>query len=358
MINVLVVDDSPLVRSIVRDVIEQDPDVTVAGEAENGLDAVKKCISLSPDLVLMDIRMPVMDGLEAVKRIMSEHPTPVLILSATVSPGEVRSAFKAVRAGAFEALPKPEGITSREAYEKLSEDLLSRIKLYAKVGQRRGWKDQCSSARGETPETCLPFASPRIVAIGASTGGPKTVQTLLSSFPSTFPCPVLLVQHISKGFARGFAQWLQKETSLAVKVVEKPERLLKGTVYTAPDGKHLVVRRGMAAPGDGPPVNACRPSVDVLFDSVAEDYGGYAIGVLLTGMGKDGAEGASKIVRAGGDLIVQDEDSSVIFGMPKAAIDIGAYTQIAPARKIPKILAEIIAGKSGHSKTGAGNGVA
>lgn len=356
MINVLIVDDSLLVRTLIREVIEGDPDVQVVGEAENGLEGVKKCIALAPDVVLMDIQMPVMDGLEAVKRIMSERPTPVLILSATVSPGEVRSAFKAVRAGAFEALPKPEGITSKKAYETMGEDLLSRIKLYARVGQRRGWKDQCPSMT-EAPDLCLPAASPRVVAIGASTGGPRTVQTLLSAFPNSFPCPVLLVQHISNGFTRGFAQWLQKETALSLKIIDKPERLMKGVVYMASDGKHLIVRRGMAMSTDDPPVNACRPSVDVLFESMAAEYAGYGIGVLLTGMGKDGAVGSSKMIKAGGSVIVQDEESSVIFGMPKAAIEIGAYTKIAPAREIPKLLAEIIAGKDSARKNGGNNGV-
>ncbi len=345
MIRVMVVDDSRLVRTILREVLESDPELRVVEEAENGAEAVQKCIATGPDVVLMDVQMPIMDGLAAVERIMEERPTPVIILSATVSDGEVKSAFRAVRAGAFEALPKPEGVTTPEAYARIAEGLVSRVKLYAKVGRQRGWQEAATTqALVGSLSTALPVASPRVVALGASTGGPRTVQAVLAALPATFPCPILLVQHISLGFTRGFAQWLQREVSLTVKVVERAERLEAGSVYLAVDGRHLEARRGFAVLRDTPPVNACRPSVDVLFQSLAREYGALAVAVLLTGMGRDGAQGALAIREAGGEVLVQDEASSVIFGMPKAAIELGAATRVAPARDLPRLLADAIAG--------------
>jgi two-component system chemotaxis response regulator CheB len=334
MIRAMIVDDSRMVRRVLREILESDPEVRVVEEAEDGAEAVEKCLAIGPDVVLMDIQMPVMDGLEAVEKIMAQRPTPVLILSA----GEVWSAFRAVRAGAFEALAKPVGVTSPENCAAVSEDLLARVKLYAKVGKQKGWGKE-EIERATIP---MPGVSPFAIGMGASTGGPRTVQGILSALPGNFPCPILLVQHISLGFIRGFASWLQKEVRLDVRVVEKAQRLVKGTVYLPVDGRHLEVRGGMAVLGDGPPVHACRPSVDVLFRSLAREYRSYAIGVLLTGMGKDGAQGARAIRDAGGHMIVQDEASSVIFGMPKAAVDLGAANRIVEAREVPEALAKVI----------------
>jgi two-component system chemotaxis response regulator CheB len=211
------------------------------------------------------------------------------------------------------------------------------------VGRQRGWKETCSET--STPVMPrMPAVSPKVVAIGASTGGPRTTQAILAALPAEFPCPILVVQHISLGFTRGFAQWLQRETPLKIRVLERAERLQAGTVYMAEDGSHLAVRRGMGALRADPPVNACRPSVDVLFQSVSREYGDLAIAVLLTGMGRDGARGALEVRQIGGEVIVQDEASSVIFGMPKAAIELGAATRVVSARDVPRTLAELIGG--------------
>ncbi|MDF1553442.1 MAG: chemotaxis-specific protein-glutamate methyltransferase CheB [Deferrisomatales bacterium] len=341
MIRVLVVDDSRLVRTVVREILEADPEIQVVAEAENGLQAVEHCVSLGPDVVVMDIQMPVMDGLEAVERIMARRPTPVIILSATVSPGEVGSAFRAVRAGAFEALPKPEGVTCEETYAKMAADLVARVRLYAKVGQRRGWRDQVEDG-AEVADLTAPRTSDRVVALGASTGGPRAVQRLLSSLPAPFPCPVLLVQHISLGFTRGFAQWLQREVSLEVQVVERSARLRSGVVYLPLDGHHLEVRHDLVLLRDTAPVNACRPSVDVLFGSVAREYAARGVAVLLTGMGRDGAQGALQMKQAGAQVLVQDEASCIVYGMPKAAVEVGAATRVVPLREMPSALLDAL----------------
>ncbi len=340
MIRVLVVDDSRLVRTVLRDLLEADPEIRVVAEADNGADAISRCREHRPDVIIMDVRMPVMDGLHAVERIMAERPTPVIVLSATVNPGEVQSAFRAVRAGAFEALPKPDGTVSREEYARVVEDLRSRVKLYARVGHRRGW----DRAPAPAPREPLSVPTPRrsVVAVGASTGGPRTVQALLGALPPGFPCPILLVQHISLGFTRGFARWLEREAGFPVIVVERPTPLRPGAVYLAGDGGHLAVRSGRAVVRAGPPVNACRPSVDVLFESVAREYGPGAVAVVLTGMGRDGARGALAVRRAGGEVLVQDEGSSVIFGMPKAAIDLGAATRVVPGADMARALVRAI----------------
>lgn len=188
----------------------------------------------------------------------------------------------------------------------------------------------------------MPASSSKVVAIGASTGGPKTVQALLAALPSGFPSPLLLVQHLSHGFARGFAQWLQRGTPFPVRVVERPEPLRKSTVYLAPEGSHLEVRKGKAVVTRGQPVNGCRPSVDILFHSLARECGGEALAVLLTGMGRDGALGALAVREAGGEVIVQDESTSVIFGMPQAAIELGGATRVVPAGELPRALAESV----------------
>lgn len=338
MIRVLVADDSRLVRAVLRELLEQDPAIRVVAEAADGLQASELCRSVSPDVVLMDIQMPVLDGLAAVERIMREDPTPIIVLSATVNPGEVDAAFRAVRAGAFEALAKPEGLVSCGAYDRFGESLRSRVKLYARVARKRGWRE--ATQPPAPPRVGMRTGSRRVVALGASAGGPRTVQGVLGALPATFPCPILLVQHISPGFAAGFAKWLARETAFPVVVVGQPVRLQAGRVYVASDGCHLVVRGGDAAVERGPPENGCRPSVDVLFRSLAQQCGTLGVAVVLTGMGRDGAEGALDVRRAGGLVLVQDEASSAIFGMPRAAIALGAATRILPASEIPSALAQ------------------
>jgi len=338
-----VVDDSRLVRTVVREILQTDPEIQVIAEAENGRQAVERCVSLGPDVVVMDVQMPVMDGLEAVERIMAQRPTPVIILSATVNPGEVGSAFRAVRAGAFDALPKPEGLTSAETYSRVAEDLVARVRLYARVGQRRGWRDQLEDGAEAVGELSVPKASNQVVAVGASTGGPRAVQRLLAALPASFPCPVLLVQHISLGFTRGFAHWLQRELALEVQVVERSAHLRPGVVLLPLDGHHMEVRRDLAVLRSTPPVNACRPSVDVLFGSLAREYGARGVAVLLTGMGRDGAQGALEMKQAGAQVLVQDEASCIVYGMPKAAVDLGAATRVVPLRTMAEALTRALA---------------
>ncbi len=340
MIRVMLVDDSRLVREVIRGMIERDSEIRVSAEAANGAEAIERCVKTKPDVILMDIQMPVMNGIEAVKRIMETNPTPVIVLSATIHPGEVRSTFAALRAGALDAMAKPRGVVIPESYAEISEELINRIKFYARVGKTKGWHAVSKSV--EEPGLSVPSRSSKIVAIGTSTGGPRTLPLVLGPLPKDFPCPIVVVQHMGHGFMRGFAEWLGREITLPVRLVEEAVRLEPGKVYMPPDGVHIEVARGGAVLREGSPVNGCIPSVDVLFNSVAREYGERAIGIILTGMGKDGAEGALAIRKAGGTIIVQDEESSVIFGMPRAAIEINAATRVEPLRAIPGAIAACV----------------
>jgi len=293
--------------------------------------------------------MPVMDGIESVKRIMQTAPTPVIVLSASVKSSETRSAFSALSAGAIDAIAKPHGIVSSETYGAIAEDIIGRIKLYYRVAKS-------GAAEGEEPlrdleQITSPPVSSSVIAIGASTGGPRTLSALLSAIKPDFPCPILLVQHISDGFMRGFADWLGREISLDVVIVDHAMRLEPGRVYLPPDGYHLEVSRGAAVLSEAPPLHGCRPAVDVLFKSLAQEYGERAIGIVLTGIGVDGSEGALAIKALGGKVIAQDEASSVIFGMPKSVIERDAATHIASLENMPKLLSELA---SAHSEEGGG----
>jgi diguanylate cyclase (GGDEF)-like protein len=249
----------------------------------------------------------------------------------------------------MDALPKPSGIVSPEAYEGMAQDLLNRIKLYARVGKSRRWS-AAPEERGRE-KIQIPLLSSRVVGIAASTGGPRTLAYLLGTLPADFPCPILLVQHMAEGFMRGFADWLGREISLDVVLVEHAMRLERGRVYLPPDGYHLEVARGGVTLNESPPVAGCRPSADILFRSMAEEFGARSVAVVLTGLGRDGAEGAKSIRSAGGDVVAQDEASSVVWGMPKAAIDEGASNHVASLATIPAVLGKIVG--SGASEAAA-----
>jgi two-component system chemotaxis response regulator CheB len=350
MIRVMIADDSRLVRGVLREILEQDKEISVVSEAANGAEAVERCLKDKPDVVLMDVQMPVMDGIEAVRRIMESCPTPVIVLSASVNSSETRSAFAALNAGAIDAIAKPHGIVSQETFGAIADDIISRIKLYNRVGKKGKW---ATDYEQKVERIKTPTLSSKIIGIAASTGGPGSLATVLGALKNDFPCPILIVQHITIGFMKGFSEWLARETQLEVQLVEHAMRLEPGVVYLPPDDHHLEVARGSVTLSDSPPIQGCRPSADVLFTSMAKEYGERAVAVVLTGIGSDGAEGASAIRKAGGEVIAQDEETSIVFGMPRAAIERGAATHIAPLNRIPSVLAEIVGGSSEEAQEGA-----
>jgi two-component system chemotaxis response regulator CheB len=336
MIKILLADDSILVRTVLRDALATVADIAIIGEATNGADAVTMTENLRPDLVVMDILMPVMGGLEATEAIMARCPTPILILSATLEETDVKLAFTAIKKGALDVMGKPSGVNhgNHEFIARLVEKirLLSRIRVIHHINRPR-------------PRTCTPGHKPvgerSILAIGASTGGPKAVMSIVKSLPADFTASVFIVQHISSGFARGFAQWLDMECALPVRLAESGQLPRGGEVLVAPTDRQMMLEGDHLLLTDSPPVNCCKPSIDVFFTSLAETRGEQTVGVLLTGMGKDGAQGLALLRENGSATIVQDEKSCAVFGMPKAAIALNAADEILPLSEIPAAITRI-----------------
>lgn len=344
MVRVLIADDSQLTRMVLKDLLAHDRDIRVVGEAGDGREAVQLTAELRPDLVLMDVMMPVMDGLTAVIEIMANCPTPILVLSSNVDPNDSRSAFNAIRHGALDVMEKPAGVAS-DAFAEIAAALIAKIKSLARIRVIHHFR----RPRVPVPSVRPPADSGRkLLAIGASTGGPKAVMSLVRALPAGFGAPVLIVQHIARGFAAGFAEWLDRESALEVRLATDGADLEAGVVLVAPNDLQMEIRSGRVRLLDAPPVNCCRPSVDVLFRSLARD--GLAqrlVAVLLTGMGQDGAEGMGELKTAGGFNIAQDEASCAVFGMPRAAIQLNAVHQILPLAEIPAAVSRLFsAGKS------------
>jgi len=343
MIRVLIADDSALVRELLKDMIADEPDLELIGEARDGQEAVEKVQALNPDIVTMDVLMPVMDGLEAVEQIMAYHPVPILVFSSAVSNREMNIAFVAISRGALDVMEKPaEAGTAR--YEEIRKDFVSKLRLLSRIpvishlrGRHKRPKEAAPlpptplPARAPAPQpTAAVLGAPRrkVVAIGASTGGPKALVQIFRELPGDLPVPILLVQHIAPSFAEGLVEWLNRESKLQVKLAAEGQQLQPGNAYIAPTGRHLLVNAERLRLSDAEPVNSCRPSVDVLFRSVAESFGERALAVLLTGMGRDGADGMKLIHDRKGRTLVQDEGSSVIFGMPRAAIELKVVDEV------------------------------
>jgi two-component system, chemotaxis family, protein-glutamate methylesterase/glutaminase len=346
MIKVLIVDDSLTEATLLRGILETEPDMTVIGHARNGQEAVKMCASLKPDLITMDIEMPVLDGIDATRLIMSQTPIPVVIISSTINDKSLNATFKALEAGAVSVLPKPENITSAAFAERrasMVETLRSMAEI--KVVKRRfNVKKTAVPAAVFHPETSN--AIYELVAIGVSIGGPQVLNLILQKLPDNFPIPIVIVQHMAEGFITGFAQWLDEHVSLHVKTAEQNELLAAGTVYFAPDGYHLtVVRDGHHLKSQlvvSPPVSGFRPSATVLLESVARVCGSRAIGGLLTGMGNDGAVGLLELKNHKGTTFIQDPDSAVVFGMAGVAQSLGAAEQVVKLDEIANYLLHMV----------------
>jgi two-component system chemotaxis response regulator CheB len=326
-IRVLVVDDSALVRQILGRLLEVDPAVRVIGYAADGKEAVEKTFQLRPDLITMDIRMPGMDGLEATEKIMAYRPTPILIVTSARDRRGVQVTMETLAAGALEVVEKPT-ILPDDSWEALGAPLVEKVKLLAgvKVITHLRGRSRLLTGRARPDERERPQ---RVVGIGVSTGGPGVLAMILGALPADFPLALLIVQHISEGFVAGLVEWLSRQVRLPIRLAREGDQVRPGLALMAPEGVHLIVERGGRAHlGRALPVGGHRPSADVLFRSLADVYGEAAVGVLLTGMGRDGAEGLRAVLSAGGYTIVQDEESCAVFGMPKAAIEIGAAQDI------------------------------
>ena len=340
--RVLVVDDSAFMRKVISDMISQDPSFEVAGTARDGLDALQKVAQLQPDVVTLDVEMPRKDGLETLRDIMASHPVPVVMLSSVTQSG-AKATLEALALGAVDFIPKPSGAISLDI-EKIKGELLSKLKAaaLAKVQPVRARPQPVKTIsippvqkRAVLPQPVDTTAPKTIVAIGASTGGPRALEAVLRQFPKDLSAAVLVVQHMPAGFTRSMAERLDQLSSITVKEAEEGERIRAGVAYVAPGDYHMVVGAGgVIRLEQTPPVNYVRPSIDVTFLSLPPIYAGQAVGVILTGMGKDGAAGMAKIKAAGGVTIVQDEATSVIYSMPRAVVENGDADYILPLDRI------------------------
>ncbi|HEY3636676.1 MAG TPA: chemotaxis response regulator protein-glutamate methylesterase [Rhizomicrobium sp.] len=340
-IRVLVVDDSALMRKLIPTILERDPTIEVVGTAMDGAFALKKIEELHPDVITLDLEMPRMDGLEALRLIMRRAPMPVIVFS-THSKEGAYSTFKALALGAIDFVAKPRDAAAGHL-DAVAVQLIEKIKIAKRVG---GGKIRPSVAVEVTPPQKKPSRATlppsRIVAIGISTGGPNALQYLLSQIPADFSATILIVQHMPEGFTEMFANRLNECSALDVQEARSGDLLLAGRVLICPGNRHMMVRRmprgDMAILSDGPPVNGHRPSADVLFHSVAREFALTAVGVIMTGMGDDGAEGLGAIKAAGGMTVAQSEDTCVVSGMPRAAILKGYANKIVSLESLSAFL--------------------
>ncbi len=342
--RVLVVEDSLTVRKRIVEVLGADPGLEVVGEAGDGKLGIELCQSLRPDVVTLDMMLPTMSGLAATEFIMAYCPTPILIVSASTNRGELFKTYEALAAGALEVLDKPLGNEPNDAWERKlvsTVKLISRLKVITHPRARLGPLGRPPAGPASFPSVQPTDGRARAIAIGASTGGPAALLQILRGLPQDFALPILLVIHIGQLFAATFAEWLDGQCPLRVSFARDGELVPapgEGRVLMAPPDRHLVLQQGRVRLTQDPERHSCRPSVDVLFASLAREMGPEGAACLLTGMGKDGAEGLMAVRRAGGRTIAQDERTSVVFGMPREAILLGAAEQVLSLEEIAPAL--------------------
>ncbi|NER80194.1 MAG: chemotaxis-specific protein-glutamate methyltransferase CheB [Leptolyngbya sp. SIO1D8] len=338
-IRVLLVEDSPVSLTLLKRILSSSPEIEVVGTAKTGLEALDLIPNIHPDVICTDFHMPQMNGLELTTQIMARYPRPILVISASVQEKEDHHRiFQLLEAGAVDTFPKPvAGLNANDAL--LQQMLINKVKVLSgvKVFQKKS-SQTISKQSLRQPSKKLPelHCDPRIIAIGASTGGPLALQEIFSQLSNDFPLPIVCVQHISQGFLQGLIDWLAKDCQLPIHIAQAGERPQPGCIYFSSDHQHLEINHlGRFSYSRIPPVDNHCPSVTVLFNSVAQFYGRCAVGILLTGMGRDGAEGMKAIADSDGLTIAQDEATSVVFGMPKEAIDLGAAQHILSIKSIP-----------------------
>jgi len=340
-IRALVADDSKVARQLLVHILESDERIRVVGSVEDGQSALEFVQEQKPDVVIMDIHMPRLDGFEATRQIMETQPVPIVICSATLDPRQVATTFRVLEAGAVACVEKPVA-QGHADYESLAANLIQTVRLMSEVKVIRRWP-RSRTANNLEPAPRPPTQGIQAIGIGASTGGPPVLQTILGALPKDFPVPVFIVQHIAKGFLPGLAEWLNQTTGWKVQIAAYGETPQAGHAYLAPDDFHLgVSATGRILLSHEEPVGGLRPAVGYLFRTLAQNLGSQAVGVLLTGMGRDGAEELKLMRNAGADTIAQDRESSVVHGMPGEAIALGAATFILPPERIADTLVTLI----------------
>jgi two-component system chemotaxis response regulator CheB len=339
-VKVLIVDDSPTVCLMLSRILEADPGIMVLGTASNGADAIDKITRLKPDLVTMDVNMPVMDGIEAIEHIMAYCPLPVIVLSSVVDSEVTTNAARALGAGAVDVISKPSP-DSLEDFESIAIELQEKIKLLSRV--KVITHPRARLLKNVQPRKDLKGGRKhkRVIAIASSTGGPAALQSILCSLPQDFKASILIVQHIASGFTDGLVEWLSRCSKLKVVRGRDGMKLEEGEVIIAPEGFHMMMTpRYRVRLSDRYVAGPHKPSADVLLESVAESCGREALGIILSGMGHDGAAGIKEIHDRGGSTIAQDEKTSVIYGMANEAVKLGGVDEILPLTEISKKIME------------------
>ncbi|MEC7838495.1 MAG: chemotaxis-specific protein-glutamate methyltransferase CheB [Chlamydiota bacterium] len=340
-VKVLIVDDSATMQNILKKIIQNDSRLEVIGIANNGEEALKMISKKRPDVITMDLFMPILDGFSTTKKIMSSNPIPIIIISGGYKKEDVQLSFKAMEAGAITIMEKPPGLTDPN-FQYISRRITSTIFCSAeiKLVTRRFPKPlQQSESKIHTRNR----SDIKAIAIGASLGGPQAVRRLLSELNPSSPVPIFVVQHISPGFTQGYAEWLNHSTPLRVVIPSHGEKPMGGTVYIAPDNKHMTIDKfGNISLSDTATLFRCKPSVSVLFASVADFYGKQSIGVLLTGMGDDGSKELLTLKEKGSITIAQNKATSLAFGMPGTAIQLGGAKHVLSIEEIAPFINQII----------------
>ncbi len=346
MIKILIVEDSPVVRDFLNYILSADPELEVVGTASDGIEACQAVPRLQPDVVTMDIHMPRMDGFEATRQIMETHPVPIVIISGAMQADEVATTFRALEAGALAFQPRPSGIGHAD-FEATAREFVKTVKLMAEVKVVRRWpaarKPKPAGAMAPAIDVKPAAQSIKLVAIGASTGGPLVIRTILQRLPPEFPAPLMIVQHMVPEFIPGFVEWLRHTVCLDVRVAANGEALQAAKVYVAPGGCQMGIGPGgKIVLTQDPAWNGHRPSVSYLFRAAAEIFSNEAIGVLLTGMGGDGAAELRLMREKGAVTVAQDELTSTVFGMPGEAIKLQAATYVLPPEQIAAAILKVV----------------
>lgn len=348
MIRVLVVDDSAFMRKAISMMLDSDPEIEVIDTARDGLEAIEKIKRLRPQLVTLDIEMPRMDGITALKRIMKECPTPVMMISSLTQEG-AQATVEALQAGAVDFIPKQLSFVSLEI-NKIKDELLAKVKSIVRSRSRifsraRSGHAPPGAPRAE-PQRRVIFPQAQLLAIGVSTGGPFALQQVIPKLPANFPIPIAIVQHMPPHFTRTLAERLNMLSPLRVVEAEPGMNVEPGTVLVAPGGRHLTFRKSslgvITATPEEPKSVLHKPSVDVMFDSACYAYRGKVLSLIMTGMGKDGLEGAKRIKQLGGRVLAQDEASCVVYGMPKAIVDAGIADAVFPLENLAGALTRAV----------------
>ncbi len=349
MTSLLIVEDSPVVQQLLKEIFSSNGDIRVIGIASSAEEGLELLAHARPDVITMDIVLPGMDGLQATRRIMETSPVPIVIVTASWEPAQVEKTFRALDAGAVAIVQKPSG-PAHPDFQNIAENLVRTVKLMAEVRLVKRWSDRRPGPSAPAGSAAESFAPSKrtidVVALGASTGGPPVIKRILSGLAKDFPVPLLMVQHMAVGFQEGMVRWLQQDTGFPISIARAGELIDSRHAYLAPDGFHLGVERtGRIFLSLDSPERGLRPSISFLFRNVASAYGSRAAGVLLTGMGEDGARELKAMRDKGALTIAQDGESAVVDGMPGKARELGAATHVLPPEKIAAALNGFVAGR-------------